>query len=268
MERAPELNSYIYYLLSQDESKQSSRRSKGVYMRRRTMQYSIAMENSLVAGYEWRNPLTNHNYAYQTRIVKELYEGVDGALKKSALFGLATIVAQGLWLYRQAGWRTALGILGAGAAVVEFRSQQMESNFRNKFKTLQDLQDQLSVNIQDPNHPEADLVKRFYHDDVEYAAGALWHMNQVDNIKTYQGLSGVSNAGGMAVLLRFFFANGMKLPAGWLIAFLVAVTPILDSVYQMVNMGDRFVDGASMAVSHFDHVLGWVVGLVASYIAP
>ena len=102
--------SYIHYLLERDGA--ISPPPKRTYQnRRRMINYSIAYDNTRLAGYEVKNPITGHNYAYRLRVKKADWEKVDKAMKgmflEQALFTIPLNCVYIWWSLRFSGrWDT------------------------------------------------------------------------------------------------------------------------------------------------------------------
>ena len=67
---------YIFWL--QENASEPPRKQEqevGPYERhRRLIAFDVNTDQSALAGYSWRNPLTNHNYAYQLRVDVKMLE--------------------------------------------------------------------------------------------------------------------------------------------------------------------------------------------------
>ena len=91
---------YIFWLQeNSSEPPEKQVQEVGPYERhRRLVAFDINDDSSALAGYSWRNPLTNHNYAYQLRVDIKMLEDSDRAYKFMAWTGVVYILLSGLYL--------------------------------------------------------------------------------------------------------------------------------------------------------------------------
>ena len=88
--------------------------------RRRMINYSIVYDDTLLAGYEVKNPITGHNYAYRMRVKKKDWEKVDKTLKEMFLGqALITIPLNCFYIWWAFGFPAVLWSLGHGVVITE-----------------------------------------------------------------------------------------------------------------------------------------------------
>ena len=107
--------SYIHYLLEREGITSPPPKRTAYQNRRRMIAYSIMYDDTQLAGYEVKNPITGHNYAYRVRVKKADWEKVDKAMKgmflEQALF---TIPLNCIYIWWSLGFPAVLWSLGHG----------------------------------------------------------------------------------------------------------------------------------------------------------
>ena len=98
---------YIFWLQENTSEPPQKQEQVGPYEshRRRLIAFDINTDQSALAGYSWRNPLTGHNYAYQLRVDVKMLDNSDKAYKFAALMGAGYITLSAIYLYMVGGWK-------------------------------------------------------------------------------------------------------------------------------------------------------------------
>lgn len=262
---------YIFWLQENaSEPPEKPEQEVGPYERhRRLVAFDVNTDQSALAGYSWRNPLTNHNYAYQLRVDVKMLDRSDDMYKFMAWTGVVYILLSGLYLWNRGGWTLALWVLGLGVAETEAISGLLNYAFHTGFPTFQKLAEEIQKQY-DKGEPQfKQLVDKWHYGDVEYAAGRVWQANLSaaeggDNLGHLQGSSIVSSAGGGACFHRLFFDGGFK--QSWFSIFLgvLGSLSVVDNVMTFAKQGNDLMDGGEQ-VGHVYHLLGQLTGIFASW---
>ena len=263
---------YIFWL--QENASEPPRKQEqevGPYERhRRLIAFDVNTDQSALAGYSWRNPLTNHNYGYQLRVDIKMLEDSDKAYKIAAWTGVAYISLSGLYLYLRSGWKLALVPIAMAALNTEIISAAQNSAFRKSFPTLQKVQEEIQKQYDNGNLQAKQLVDRWHYGDVEYAAGRIWNANLPkaeggDGLGQLQGSSIVSAAGGGACFHRLFFDGGYKQSWGMIFLGVLGSLSTVDNLLTFFNIGQELQAGGER-VAHEFHLLGQMTGVFWSWL--
>ena len=199
--------SYIHYLLEQEGIiSPPPKRTAYQNRRRHLLAYSIAYDNTRLAGYEVKNPFTGHNYAYRLRVKKTDWEKTDKLLKEMFLAqALFSIPINCIYIWWAFGFSSVLWSLGHGVVITEAVAGYVDKH--QKEYTAEQLR---NIQARGPN-AGSDFEKAEYqavnnlckrvgmhnepieHSDMDWVAGALKQRRVNDKIKPCQGISAVTS---------------------------------------------------------------------------
>jgi len=257
---------YIFWLQENtSEPTRDTEQEVGPYeSHRRLVAFDVNTDQSALAGYSWRNPLTNHNYGYQLRVDIKMLDNSDLNYRLAAWAGVVYILVSGLYLWNRGGWTLALLPLGLGALATELISLKATRDFDKLAPTFQKCAEYIQKQYQEGKPQYVELVNKWHYGDVEYAAGRLWQANHVDKLGQMQGSSIVSSAGGGACFHRLVFDGGFKQSWWMIILGVLGSLSTVDNLLTWIQVGSSLQDGGEV-VGHLYHLIGQLTGVFASW---
>ncbi len=219
-------------------------------------------------------PLTGHNYAYQLRVKNKIAKKTKEALEFSFLMGLGVTTACSVYLGGTRGWKLMAFVLGAGVALTEGIAWSYRRAFWKQVNSETELYDKLRT-TQTEGETGAnwgqlqDFIKMYdatNSKDLQYAAGALWHMRKNDDIQPIQGISMVTAATSAATINTHWYRGGYKKGWFWWLLAAAAHVNLADNVYAWYSDSPDSKKPGALAIGHRAHLAGWLVGLSASWL--
>ena len=254
--------SFIRYLLDNDP--QETRK------RRRMARFNVVYDGSKMAGVNWKNPLTGHNYGYYARIDNtdlKAWAKQDTSLKVAA-YGGAVNIAIGLSyaaVLSKKWWWYPLVVLMVGVGETEVGSAILDYYTFGRFKTEAEYTANFRDELDNDTGDMQDEIDIIFRGDPEYAASKMWFGHAQDKVSFVQGSSIVSSTCAGFAVHRWWWM-GMRKRHGWLawILGLLACYPLLDNVMAVyVAWGPDAEMGAQ--VGHLYHLMGLVSGAATSW---
>ena len=275
-------DAYITWLI---EKARARERLPPYSNRRRLGQYSVEVEDSVLVGKAFKNPITGMNYAYRLRCKKEVADEHDADLKQAFNNQAWKVVACLVYTGLTHDWSDVVNSLVWPVFMTELKGWRSRRNRPDKNNISRDQFIQKFIEVargedKDPPKwcpeegvkqvvPVYDPANRKVDEgaDLEFVAGAVWQRWVVDGDGLFQGISIVGSSLGAHTIARFWFNGGVTSsnPILWVLA---GVGHWLAWDYIDTYLKDQADETAEASIGHKEHAIGGLYGLWTGYMKP